>query len=319
MSLAACLLLYALVVGVVGPPLLARATRRGASPRLGIAAWAVAVLSVVASWVAATALAAVEVWRVRGDTAQLVGACTATIGATAAGSHGRAAQAGVALLVVLSALALALLVLRVTRFLLRARRHSHRHSATARTVGRREVLGPGAVVLDAPERAAYCVPGRPATIVVTQGALAVLDGRQLDAVLAHERAHLAGRHHLLVAVSRALAAAMPRMRLFPAAATGIARLVEMRADDAAVYRHGGGTVVGALLALSGGPALPLPALGATAVGVVERVERLLVAPGRVRVAASQLSLLLAATLLAVGPGLVVALLTAGAAVCDISL
>jgi Zn-dependent protease with chaperone function len=317
-SLAACLLLYAFAVGVVGPPLLGRATRGGAVPRLGIAAWSLAAFSVVASMVAAAGLAAFEVWHAWGDAAQLVSACTATIGATAAGSYGPVAQAGMAALTVLAAFAVALLALRVTRSLLRARRDSHRHSATARAVGRREVLGPGAVVLDVPERAAYCVAGRPATIVVTQGALAVLDGRQLDAVLAHERAHLAGRHHLLVAGSRALAAAMPRIRLFPAAATEIARLVEMRADDAAVRRHGGQTVVGALLALSGDPALPVPALGATAVGVVERVERLLVAPGRARVAASQLNLLLAATLLALGPGLVVALLTAGAAVCDLS-
>lgn len=317
MSLAACLLLYALVVGVVGPPLLARATRRGTAPRLGIAVWSVAALSVVASWVAAAGLAAVEVWRVWGDTTQLVGACTATIGATAAGSYGPVAQTGVILLAALSALAVALLGSRVARFLLRARRHTHQHSDTARAVGRRGVLGPGAVVLDAPERAAYCIAGRPATIVVTQGALDVLDGQQLDAVLAHERAHLAGRHHLLVAGSRALAAAMPSIRLFPAAATEIARLVEMRADDAAARRHGGGTVIGALLALSGGPALPLSALGATAVGVVERVERLLIAPGRARIA-QRLSLLLAVTLLALGPGLVATLLAASAAVCDIS-
>lgn len=319
MTLAACLLLYALVVGVVGPPLLARATQRATAPRLGIAAWSLAALSVVASVVAAAGLAAFEVWHAWGDAAWLVSACTATIGATATGSYGPVAQAGVAVLAVLSAFAVALLALRVTRSLLRARRHSHQHSATARAVGGRgEALGSGAVVLDVPECAAYCVAGRPATIVVTRGALAVLDGRQLDAVLAHERAHLAGRHHLLVAVSRALAAAMPRIRLFPAAATEIARLVEMRADDAAARLHGGRTVAGALLALSADPALPVPALGATAVGVVERVERLLVAPGRARLAASQLSLLLAATILSLGPGLVVALLAAGAAVCDIS-
>jgi Zn-dependent protease with chaperone function len=47
----------------------------------------------------------------------------------------------------------------------------------------------------------YCVPGRLPTIVVTTGALAVLEPEQLAAVLAHERAHLAGRHHLLLAVT----------------------------------------------------------------------------------------------------------------------
>ncbi|MQA13481.1 MAG: M48 family metalloprotease [Pseudonocardiaceae bacterium] len=319
MSLAACLLLYSLVVAVVGPPLLVRATRRGTAPRLGIATWSVAALSVVGSWVAAAGLTAVEVWHAWGETTQLVSACTATIGATAAGSYGPVAQAGVGVLAVLSALALTHLMLRVARSLLRARRHSHQHSTTARAVGHREILGAGAVVLDAPERAAYCVAGRPATIVVTRGALDVLDGQQLDAVLTHERAHLAGRHHLLVAVSRALAAALPPIQLFPAAATEIARLVEMRADDAAVRRHDGQTVIGALLALSGDPALPVAALGATAVGVVERIERLLVAPGRARSAASHLSLLLAAALLSLGPALVVALLSAGAAVCDFTL
>ena len=49
------------------------------------------------------------------------------------------------------------------------------------------------VVLDDPRPAAYCVAGRPAAIVVTSGALAVLDQPQLEAVLAHERAHLAQR------------------------------------------------------------------------------------------------------------------------------
>ena len=45
-----------------------------------------------------------------------------------------------------------------------------------------------------PEPAAYCVSGRPPAIVVTTAALGALDDRQLDAVVAHERAHLAGHH-----------------------------------------------------------------------------------------------------------------------------
>ncbi len=79
-------------------------------------------------------------------------------------------------------------------------RQTRAHAQAAPIVGRRlPVTSPGgdpAVVLDDPRPAAYCVPGRPGTIVLTSGALAVLDPAQLAAVLAHERAHLAGRHHL---------------------------------------------------------------------------------------------------------------------------
>src|SRR5260370_1178978 len=100
------------------------------------------------------------------------------------------------------------------------------HARMARLVGRR-VLGRDAVVLDAPERVAYCVAGRPHTIVVTSAALAALDERHLDAVLAHERAHLVGRHHLLLALTRSLAAILPTVALFRTGAAEVARLLEM--------------------------------------------------------------------------------------------
>lgn len=317
MSLAACVLLYGLVVAVIGPTLLTSVTGRGVAPRLGIAAWSAAALSVVGSWVLAGGLAAAEVWRARDSTEHLVRGCAATVGAALAGRYGSVVQNGVVLLAVLVVLSMGVLGLRIGSSLFRARRDSHRHSNAARMLGLHEVIAPGAVVLDAPERVVYCVAGRPVTIVVTRGALAVLDDAQLEAVLAHERAHLVGWHHLLVAISRALATALPRLRLFTTGAAEIARLVEMRADDAAARSHGKRTVAGALLALSGVPALPAPALGATAVGVVERVERLLIPAGRARVTASQLALPLGLGLLLLGPALGTTLLAVGAAMCGL--
>ena len=317
MNLAACVLLYGLVVAVLGPPLLARASRRGATPRLGIAAWSAAALSVVGSWVLAGGLVAAEVWRARDFTEQLVRGCAATVGVALTGRYGAVAQTGVVLLAVL-VLSAGVLGVRFGSSLLRARRDSHRHSDAARVLGRHEETTADVVVLDAPERVAYCVAGRPATIVVTRGALAALDDAQLEAVLAHERAHLAGRHHLLVVISRALAVAMPRLRLFTTGAAEIARLVEMCADDAAAHRHGGQTVAGALLALAGASALPAPALGATATGVVERVERLLDPARRARATASQLAMLVSVVLLLVGPALGTILLELGAAMCDMA-
>ena len=60
MSVAACLLLYSVVVLVVGPPALCRLTQTGYASRLGVAAWMTAIGSVLLSWVAASMFALAE-------------------------------------------------------------------------------------------------------------------------------------------------------------------------------------------------------------------------------------------------------------------
>ena len=138
--------------------------------------------------------------------------------------------------------------------------------------------------------AAYCVPGRPAAIVLTSAALAVLDPGQLTAVLAHERAHLAGRHHLLIALTRGLAAAFPGVPLFTRAPAEVARLAEMCADDAAARRSSRPALVTALLAMGTGTAVPAAALAATTCAVSARVQRLLEPAPRARHARNRLAL-----------------------------
>jgi Zn-dependent protease with chaperone function len=122
--------------------------------------------------------------------------------------------------------------------------------------------------------------------VITRAALTTLNDAQLGAVLAHEHAHLHGRHHLLLAVTGALAKILPGPRLFTDGAAEIARLVEMCADDVAARRHGGDTVVDALVALTigtpKGAATPASALGAAGVGVADRVQRLVCPPNTTR-------------------------------------
>jgi Zn-dependent protease with chaperone function len=159
------------------------------------------------------------------------------------------------------------------------------------------------VVLDAAQRAAYCVPGRPATIVLTSAALAVLGPAQLGAVLAHERAHLAGRHHLLITPTRALAACLPGVPLFTRGPAEVARLAEMRADDAAARHSGRPALIGALLAMGTGTAVPAGALAATACAVSARVLRLLEPPHRARRACNRLALATAVLLLVLAPGI----------------
>ncbi|CRK55249.1 Peptidase M48, Ste24p precursor [Alloactinosynnema sp. L-07] len=311
MSVAACLLLYSFAVAVVAPRLLPRWTRTGAAPRLGVTAWLVAIGSVPASWFAATAFLVVELVRDWNRPGGIVGTCFAALQVVAVGGAGVVLQFGLFTLTALVLGGAAVLAVRLGRSLVRARSRTHDHARMARVVGRR-IPGSDAVVLDAPERLAYCVAGRPDTIVVTSGALDALDDHHLDAVLAHERAHLAGRHHLLLAATRGLAAVLPRVGLFATGATEIARLVEMCADDEAARDHGSRTVLGALLALSGAASLPTGALGATGVGVLARAERLAEPAGLRRRMYTRLSLATVVTLLAVGP----VLAAVGVSLCD---
>ena len=75
---------------------------------------------------------------------------------------------------------------------------------------------------------AYALPGWPGRIVVSGSLLEALDGPGRAALLAHERAHLAGRHHLFTTVAHLAAAANPV--LVPLART-VDYTVERWADE----------------------------------------------------------------------------------------
>lgn len=313
MSLAACLLAYSMVVAVLGPPLLARASGTGAAPCLGMIAWASALGSVVLSWALAAGLLTTDLVRGGGHLDRLLAGCFTALQAAAGGGYGGIWQAVLAVLTATSVLALTVLAARVGAGVRRARVHSRWHAESAVLAARGAARGPGgSVVLQVAQRSVYCLAGRPATIVVTSGALAALTGDQLAAVLDHERAHLVGRHHQLLGLVRALARALPGMRLCTEGVAELARLVEMRADDVAAQRHGGDTVAGALLALAapGLVSAPAPALGAAGVGVADRVERLLFPPASAHV---RLAVILGGLL--VGPVVAAALVATQSSMC----
>jgi len=272
-SVASCLFLYSLVVLVAGPPLLRRLTERDHDPRLGAAAWMTAIASVLVSWVAAAALAVIDVTHHWSHPGAAIANCLATLRGVAAGNVGGATQVVVAIATGLGAVAVAISVWRFVRILTRMRRRTHGHARAVRLVGRR-VDGLDAVVIDAAEAAAYCVPGRPNAVVVTSAALNTLTGPQLAAILSHEQAHLNGRHPQIVAIMRGLAATFPRLRLITEGAHQVSRLLEMRADDRAASTHGSQPILGGLLALTGAAPASAGALGATGVAVLARAERL---------------------------------------------
>jgi Zn-dependent protease with chaperone function len=300
-TLAILLVLYSLAVTILGPPVLERVSRGDAAPRVAIAAWGAAIGGVLLAWTLAALLIGRSVLLGGRDVHDVLVDCLDTVGRMAAGGHGPVMQLALLTLATLAVVSVGVLIARVAMALGRARKRTHQHSRTARLVADRTPGPGGSVVLDTAERTVYCVAGRPPTIVVTRGALDALDDAQLAAVLAHERAHLSGRHHLLIAASRSVASALPRLRLFEAGAAAIARLVEMRADDVAVRRHPGPILVTALLALAGVGPLPAAALAASGVGVADRVERLLTPPDSRLVTPVRLALLVTATVLLVGP------------------
>jgi Zn-dependent protease with chaperone function len=295
---------YALAVAWWAPALLTRLTCRGVSARLGLAAWLTAMASTLASAAAALEFlvrAAVADWNrlaemlcraVAGQT------CTATVYQSAGYEFGLGAIA------IAAGLAAAVAAWRYGRNLQRAQQQTREHADLVRITGHRLPGDERALVLDAPLPLAYCLAGRPATIVVTSRALDLLDPPQLASVLAHERAHLAGRHHLLIALTRGLAAVFPAVPLFARGTGNVTRLAEMCADDVAARRSGRGTLVTALLAMATGAATPARALGASACAVAARLQRLTEDPGHGHHARYAVALSAAIALLALAPVLV---------------
>ncbi len=122
--------------------------------------------------------------------------------------------------------------------------------------------------------------------MITSGALATLPYSQLDAILAHERAHTTGHHHLLLATARLLTHAFPAVAVFAHAHLQIDRLVELHADDIATRRHAPLDLTRALVtcaeATTRPAGVPVPALAAAAHGgdALERIHRLLQPPAQ---------------------------------------
>ena len=304
MTAAALLFGYALAVALWAPTLLVRLTVRGVSARLGLVAWLTAMASALASAAIALQFLAREAVVGWSRLAQVVCRSVAGHACTATGYQGAAFEFALGVIATVAVLAAAAAAWRYGHNVQRAQRQTRAHAGVARITGRKLPGEDRAVVLDAAQPVAYCLPGRPATIVVSSGALALLDPAQLAAVLAHERAHLAGRHHVLIALTRSLAAIFPAVPLFARGAEHVARLAEMCADDAAARRSGRGTLVAALLAMATGAATPAHALGASACAVTARLQRLIEDPGRARRARYSLTLASVTVLLALAPVLV---------------
>ncbi|GAB3167540.1 M56 family metallopeptidase [Myceligenerans halotolerans] len=273
MTTALVLLAYAGALAAGGPRLMDRARWTRDAPRLGIITW----LTLAASVASAVALAGIAIVMpmdgFHGGPAGIVAACVAALRS----AYGPIA--GPTLAVLAAMLTWLVPLLPVAAGAIQARR------TAAERARLRAHLTPaafdpavGAYVVPAPRPAAYCLPGSGGTIVVTSGAIDLLDRPALDAVLAHERAHLAGHHHLLVAAARAARSVLGMLPLFAVLPDRIGQLVELAADDAASRTSGRRTLARSLLEVATARTTHAGALAAGGGDTAARIERLLQEP-----------------------------------------
>ncbi len=305
---------YVVALGGFGARLVAGRGWARSAPQVALGVWAVLVVALMVAVVMLGITLVVPMVPVSMDLAAVLHACVlalqqryATPGGAALATVGLALTAG-SLLRLCWSVGLALRGAGVAR---------RRLDALLGLVGQPDPEL-GAVVVAHDVATVFCLPGRPGTIVFSSAARRVLAGDHALAVMAHESAHLRGRHHLLVAVAAGMTNAFPRVPLLAALGAQVAQLVELIADDAAA-RQAGRPVVAAALARVAGTSAPAAALGAGAQGALARVARLLGPPPKALGRAPRAVLLAGAVIAAAAPlllAVVPALLVGHPEVCS---
>jgi Zn-dependent protease with chaperone function len=253
------------------------------SPAVAIVLWQA--LGLGWGLAAVGALAGLGAADARSSVARGAFALASRVGNSAAAARSRGLLAGILglrLLALMAGLVLFLLLcwILIAAFaaVLRARR---RQRMLLSLLARGDPKVPGALVVDHPAATAYCVPGIRSRIVISAGALDLLDQAELAAVLAHERAHLRERHDLVLLPFTALLRAFRWCAVAREAHAAVALLVEMLADDRALRHRPARELATALLRVgaAGGAYAPAGALAVTDPGtdgqVAARVSRLL--------------------------------------------
>ncbi|WP_320784325.1 M56 family metallopeptidase [Streptomyces sp. CRN 30] len=298
MILPLALLLLGALVAVAAPRLLARADWPDREPVVALWAWQCAVAAVLVCCALSMTLSAAAAWHVVGS--QVFGTAPRAVGqAYALGTAGHWAATTAVALACGGLWSAAMLVREVVRA--RARRRLRRAELRERAplLPGEATGGDRLVVLEGERPDAWWLPGTPPRLVVTTAALRRLKGRQLDAVLAHERGHAQARHDWLLHCSAALAGGFPQVPVFAAFRDEVHRLVELAADDVASRRFGRLTTALALVELNEDRGVfgPCPAPHAQ---IRERVHRLLTPADRLP-AVRRLRLTAAASLVPVVP------------------
>ena len=269
MTVPLALMVFAASIMLTGPWLLTRGGWTHTAPRSGILAWQSSVAAVLTAFVLLALTAVLPVERVSFDVAHLLHACAGVLqNRYALFQAGWVPAVSVTVAVLTAVLLLrALVVLGVGVFRGRARQRRLIDLLA------RERDGFGVHVLTHDVPLAYCIPGGRGRIVLTTAAKTQLDEQALAAVVAHEQAHLRGRHDLVLFGADVARTAFPWSRFFKVAHEQMSGLVEMLADDRAARQTGSLPLATALLDLGVGTA-PSSTLAASSHLTTERVMRL---------------------------------------------
>ncbi|MEU7488325.1 M56 family metallopeptidase [Streptomyces sp. NPDC042319] len=269
-------LLVALLSGVLFPRVVARARWTREAPRTAVAGW----LLLSAAFVLAVATGVLQLLLPYASSHALADRAAACLPWTPEGCRlpGAASLAGLSgaeyAAVGAAAVALLLPAAALCHHLVRARRSRAQHSSVLRLVGRTDPAL-RAVVIDHDTPAVYCLPGRAARIVVSSGARKTLTPPQLAAALEHERAHIAGRHHLLISAAETFGGIFRRLPLGRMVRTEVPLLLEMAADDRALRRCSRDALATALYAMATGQQTPPMAFAAGGPSAALRMRRIL--------------------------------------------
>lgn len=297
MTTTIALLVFGIALGVIGPRWLDRCAWPTRSPSLGILAWQTMTVTVFVSFVWAGVTIVAHAMPESGWIGKAVHGCSVLLSEEGALEQSPLVPALGALL----SLGFVSALLGAVQLGWRRQRSQLRRQKDLLGVLCAPHREPDVLVLDHQVPSVFCLPGgRSARVVVSRGALDVLTDRQFQQVLAHERAHLASRHHLILRWADAFEVVL-RGRLGSGESRArIAELVEMHADDAAgsVNRR---DLAEAVIALAGG-AHPVGALGAGG-SAMQRVRRLS-APAAPVSARARGAVLLALSMLVLAPGVI---------------
>ncbi|PAZ09613.1 hypothetical protein CLM62_44790 [Streptomyces sp. SA15] len=268
MNAAPVLVGYTALVGFVAPHLLLRAQWPYRAPALAAAVWHTLTVSFSIGAALTAYNLAMPTEHLHAGLLGLLHSCGLDVDAGApdpATAHGLA-------LALPAAIGIALFA-SFSFQVLRARRARARHRKAVDLVGRHSArLSATVLPYDVP--AAYCLPGRHPRVVVSDAAVRELTSEQLAAVLEHEQAHIAGRHHLALAAVEAFHRVFRRLPLACHAREQTELLLEMVADDRALRGHPDEALATAMYEMAAARA-PKGAFAAGGHTVLIRLQRVL--------------------------------------------
>src|SRR3954454_8442283 len=139
----------------------------------------------------------------------------------------------------------------------RIRKQRNRHRDLLNLLSSPSAHSPATLVISHPAPVAYCLPGGEGSVtVLSEGLLELLSPTELDAVMTHERAHLAKRHDLLLLAFAAWRTALPWLPTSQLAQRAVSELTEMLADDAALHDARRETLIRAIAIVASGERPP---------------------------------------------------------------